>query len=307
MSKFPVELSDGEGQVDAINYLLSGPSGLGQNFAGVSFVDTETDSNSFFIPTWLTGYYRTPYSIIQGSPKLLYITPIPFSTIEFLDDRTLRCTFTTPQPNPPFEPGTPVFINNASDPWYDGAYRLPGIIGSTTTDCTIRLSRAYPILPSATGGTIEIDTSTFLSTDCIARVNVTSVTDRNFIGAQLIIPDIQFDVINLDPISNTNTIELQIQLNRYKGEINTDPVNPDFVFEFDKQIITRNRRFVYNTTGLKNLSDIETNFISIIDTAPVGLYEYYVEINLIAEVLLSARLIYCKLGNRSISAQVVKE
>ena len=36
MSKFPVEISDQEGIVDAVNYLLSGPSGLGQNFGGFS-------------------------------------------------------------------------------------------------------------------------------------------------------------------------------------------------------------------------------------------------------------------------------
>ena len=54
MAKFPVELDDDEGQADAINYLLSGPSGLGQNFAGFS----ENGVNWY----WLTGNYRPPFT-----------------------------------------------------------------------------------------------------------------------------------------------------------------------------------------------------------------------------------------------------
>ena len=35
-AKYPVDIGDDEGIVDAVNYLLSGPSGLGQNFSGFS-------------------------------------------------------------------------------------------------------------------------------------------------------------------------------------------------------------------------------------------------------------------------------
>lgn len=52
MAKFPVELKDDEGQRDAINYLLSGPAGLGQNFAGFS-------SST---PAYLTANYRVPFT-----------------------------------------------------------------------------------------------------------------------------------------------------------------------------------------------------------------------------------------------------
>lgn len=52
MAKFPVEMNDDEGQTDAINYLLSGPSGLGQNFAGFSS----------YQPAWLTGNFRIPFT-----------------------------------------------------------------------------------------------------------------------------------------------------------------------------------------------------------------------------------------------------
>ena len=36
MAKFPVEIGDSEGIIDSVNYLLSGPGGLGQNFQGFS-------------------------------------------------------------------------------------------------------------------------------------------------------------------------------------------------------------------------------------------------------------------------------
>lgn len=52
MAKFPVEIGDQEGMVDAINYTLSGPSGLGQNFGGVNFSQ----------PSWLTGNFRPPFT-----------------------------------------------------------------------------------------------------------------------------------------------------------------------------------------------------------------------------------------------------
>jgi hypothetical protein len=54
MSKFPVEVSDNEGLIDAVNYLLSGPAGLGQFFKGFSA----------FAPGYLTGNYRIPYTVL---------------------------------------------------------------------------------------------------------------------------------------------------------------------------------------------------------------------------------------------------
>jgi len=55
MSQFPVEYSnkDSEGLVEAVNYALSGPGGLGQNFSG--FNDSYT--------AWLRGNIRTPATL----------------------------------------------------------------------------------------------------------------------------------------------------------------------------------------------------------------------------------------------------
>ena len=50
MAQFPVTTGDPQGVIDGVNYLLSGPSGLGQNFAGRSFSDQ----------AWLTGMVEHP-------------------------------------------------------------------------------------------------------------------------------------------------------------------------------------------------------------------------------------------------------
>jgi len=89
MAKYPVEISDKEGTNDAINYLLSGPSGLGQNFKGFSA----------YVPSDLTGNFRPPFSILAPtSPAYanLYVAPITLSTAERLDGYTWKFTFAAP-------------------------------------------------------------------------------------------------------------------------------------------------------------------------------------------------------------------
>ena len=97
MAKYPVEISDAEGTNDAINYLLSGPSGLGQNFKGFST----------YLPSDLTGNFRPPFSIAAAtSPAYanLYVAPIALSTSERLDGYTWKFNFVTPMA-PPFALG----------------------------------------------------------------------------------------------------------------------------------------------------------------------------------------------------------
>jgi hypothetical protein len=56
MAKFPVDLNDSQAIVDGLNYVLSGPSGLGQNFSGFSASE----------PATLTGNYRSPFTIVPA-------------------------------------------------------------------------------------------------------------------------------------------------------------------------------------------------------------------------------------------------
>jgi hypothetical protein len=63
MSQFPLNYNnqDSDNAVDAINYVLSGPSGLGQNFAGKSGYNI----------TYLTGNFRAPYTLATVSVNAL--------------------------------------------------------------------------------------------------------------------------------------------------------------------------------------------------------------------------------------------
>jgi len=93
MAKYPVEISDTEGTNDAINYLLSGPSGLGQNFKG----------SSAYVPSDLTGNFRPPFSILAPTAPAyanLYVPPIALSTAERLDGFTWKFTFASPMVAP---------------------------------------------------------------------------------------------------------------------------------------------------------------------------------------------------------------
>ena len=78
MSKYPVEVGDDEGINDALNYLLSGPGGLGQFFKGF---------NSYS-PTYLTANFRPPFT--QSGIANLFVAPIALSTSEWVDGRTFK-------------------------------------------------------------------------------------------------------------------------------------------------------------------------------------------------------------------------
>jgi len=83
MAKYPVERTDSDGIAEALNYVLSGPAGLGQNFSGVSVSETG----------YLTGNFRVPFT--STAPVVVYVEPIPLGTSERLDPNTWKFTFET--------------------------------------------------------------------------------------------------------------------------------------------------------------------------------------------------------------------
>ena len=76
MAQFPVDynLKGSENIVDALNYVLSGPSGLGQNFSGIS-----TSDNGYLVGSVRTPSVRTPFSSqshgASGVKELTVATP----------------------------------------------------------------------------------------------------------------------------------------------------------------------------------------------------------------------------------------
>lgn len=286
MAKFPVENNDMEGITDAVNNLLSGPSGLGQNFAGFSS----------YSPAYLTGNFRTPFTV--SSFRLLYVAPIALATAEFVDSRTVKFTFASAQPSAPFEPGMPINIDGSSEPWYDGYYTTIGVVSCTTTECFVRLSRDTTAEPVGTGGTIGLDVmDTANSTDCNARVTVTGGTDRVFISGQL------DQTVNYEVTSGTQDLSVFIEVNRYIGFLNDDPVNPDFLFDFDGTVAQKEYTFT-GLTGTGALPLIETVYSTLLDRPAPGYYWYILEVTYSGTDI---QIVDAEFGLRSLSTQVVKQ
>jgi hypothetical protein len=222
MAKYPVEISDSEGIVDAVNYVLSGPSGLGQNFAGFSASTTG----------YLTGNFRVPYS--QTYPVATYVADVALSTAEMLDGRTFKFTFAATQPNPPFQPGNVIDTFGFANDWYNDYWSPIGVVQCTVDYVIVRTTNFFPNPgPDTSGGfaAFSITSIDDISTDCNARVTVTGPTDRVFINAQL-------NSIPSYIAADTSPVEYTVKVNRYRGEINNDPVNPDYVFNLDGDTAT---------------------------------------------------------------------
>ena len=290
MSKFPVEISDDEGLIDAVNYLLSGPSGLGQFFKGFS---SYTDA-------YLTGNFRLPYS--QPTPAAFYVAPIACSSAVQLDDRTFQYNFAAAQPSPPFAIGNNISGTGWANSFYNGGVGAIGIVECTTTYVIFRTNNYYPGIGDDLGGGSVYWNATEggaeISTDCNARVVVTGATDRVFISSQL------NNIISYTT-STSSDLTYTVAINRYLAESNADPINPDFVFSFDKTISQK----VYNLTGITGsgtLPEIETIFTTVIDDPDPKFYWYILDIKF-ETTAGDLQVTECKVNLRSLSAQVVKE
>lgn len=295
MSKFPVELGDEEGVVSAVNYLLSGPAGLGQSFAGFSASD----------PGFITGNFRLPYSNSTGAK--LTVAPIALSTAQMLDGFTYKFTFAAPELTPPFALGNNIEVAGVVDPWYNDVYSPIGVIECTTTYVITRASGAsYDIVAPSTGGTVQLLAGTgFLSTDCNAKVTVTSATDRVFISGQI-------NNITSVIATTTSTLFYQVSINRYRGLPNNNPTNPGYVFNLDgvnATIAYRDYTFQIDPVAPVNyplLPETDTIFASVIDSPGPGYYWYILEVKF-QPAGGDVEPEYAKTYYRGFTAQVVKQ
>jgi hypothetical protein len=285
MSQYPIV--DKEDLIDGVNYLLSGPSGLGQNFQGFSSYTT----------AYLTGNYRTPFT--QTTVAVLYESPIALSTSESLDPRTFKFTFASTQPTAPFPLGAPIIVSGVNDSFYNDSWAPIGVIACTTDYVIVRTQGSYPGQGVGTGGQVYYSVTEILnSTDCNARVTVFGGTDRVFISAQL---------NNIISYTCTTSSDLSyvVSVNRYIGSPNNDPVNPDYVFDLDETVSQRTYTYT-GLTGTGVLNNIESIFTTVIDQPNPGYYWYILEVEFIVDAG-DVEITQSEFGLRSLSAQVVKE
>jgi len=239
---------------------------------------------------------------------LLYVAPIALSTSEMLDNYTWKHTFASAQPSPPFINGNNVTVEGVDDDTYNGRYRQIGVVSCTTTYVICRTPQYYDIVPPSPNGTVALDSivpsGTYVgegydfSTDANARVTVQGGQDRVVAGSQL-----------LNTISYTATtssdLNYVISINRYSAFPNSDPVNPDFLFQFDKTVFSRTYSFT-GLTGTATLDPIETIFSPIIDDPAPGYYWYILEVRYDCTNGGDIQITENQFGVRSIITQVVK-
>lgn len=294
-AKYPVDIGDDEGIVDAVNYLLSGPSGLGQNFAGFSS----------FEPKYLTGNFRIPFS--QLTLANLYVAPITIDTASMLDDRTVKLEFPSAGLlSAPFSLGNGLFVSGIADPTYDDMLNDDGVqigvVECTATYVIIRLQVAYPLLSPSTGGTVEFFTTGnfFNSTDCDSRVTVTGGSDRVFLSGQL------DNIINYEVFTAPAILTYTVAIRRYSGFVNEDPTNPDFLFASPVTVVEKAYQFD-SLTGIGTLPLQETIFATFIDEPDPGYYRYILEVKFRNNLGGDMQVTSSEMKLRSISAQVVKQ
>jgi hypothetical protein len=283
--------------VDGLNYALSGPGGLGQNFAGFNTYTTG----------YLTGNFRIPFS--EPTATSLYVAPIALSNAQQLDSRTIKYTFASAQPTPPFAVGNGLTVtgitptNWNSNDLKNAGYSINqiGVIACTTTDVTVRtVAEITTALPAyVSGGSISYTSMDILnSTDCDVRVTKLGGQERVFIGAQL------DQTLSYTVTSATADMTVYIDITRYTAFRNYDPTNPDFIFDDPVTVVEK----VYNYAGLtigSGTIDIETVFASVIDNPDPGYYRYILEVYF-ETVSGTLEVTEDEMNLRSISAQVIK-
>ncbi len=294
MARFPVERSDNEGIVDALNYVLSGPGGLGQNFAGVSFSD----------PGYLTGNFAPAFT--SPTPIIINVPPISVSLAEKLSPNTFKYTFTSAQPSAPFFVGANIRASGFTKNQYNRLFTM-GVVECTTTYVIARIRRQLGDPGTdATGGTVELSVPVYPSynaTDGDLRdIEVTSPTDRVFVSAQLL-NNIYCDA------TVTSQMFYTVAVNRYVAGSTYDSNDLDFTYSFDKTIAYRVYNIATINAGTNQLAaqDLDTVFVNIIDTPGPGLYRYILELQFETGVGGDAVVSSCEFGYRSLSCQVVKE
>jgi len=257
MAQFPVE--DSAGVLEGVNYLLSGPAGLGQNF----------DGYKSYVPEYVTSYYRQPFVLPYDSANddrtRWYSSPISIGTITPIDNYTFQVNFASAQATAPYTIGQGLYITGSTasgsvSGFYNGYWAPPGVVTCSTTAVIIRTNQPYT-LPTGTGGTIQLDASdAYVSTAGNGRVKVFSPTDRVFVSAE-----INFDY---DYTANASgSQDVYVAINRYTGFIDTrDPVNNELRFLGPDTIVEKVHTITIPGSGTGTITGQEFFFTTLIDT-----------------------------------------
>lgn len=277
MAQYPIQ--DQDDLVDAVNYLLSGPSGTGQNLQGVVSYE----------PVWLRPTTQAPFILPYETTldKSMYLDA-PISNIVFVtpslgDPVQITVTFTTPFANAPFQFGDQISLTGVTPADFDNDYI---VYSSTTTEAVLARADKTPFNPTWTyisGGSLFRDyTNVFISTDCIANATVTSPTDRVVVNGQ-------FGTAVLATSSALYTYDIIHMINRYRGNVenvstsNSQAQNAtaNIVWTFDATVM----RLIYPNNTAPGESQPASNITPFIDGPNLApdYYQYRLEVMVVTK------------------------
>jgi len=299
MSQFPVNTE--EGLYEAVNYLASGPSGLGQNFQGFSA----------YLPAYVRPKGRQPWSLPIDSTldPSIYLN-IPISNITIVGgnpSRLVTFTFATAQPTAPFEYGDGFEVYDVIETGPGESYNYSGgytVYECTTTDVTIVTSEPLNWATYVSGGWGGRDFMNYAtSTDCNGRVSVQSATTQVFVSAQL---DMSWDytcVVDGD-------YSIIVSINRLKGFPSQTPGSSEYLFA--DSVLISEKTFVKTATAGTGTDSLEAIFTTILDgpNLDFGYYWYILEIEFdvnSTDGVYDTTIGKVTTGLRSLTSQVIKQ
>jgi len=243
MASYPISSGDEQNLLEAVNYVASGPAGIGQQLQGFSS----------YTPSRITGNFRVPYTNADTNPLTaakLYVAPIALSTSEWLDDFTWKYTFATPQAEPPFALGNGVTFSGITPSDYDDTFSRIGVVQVTTTYVIVRAANPYPN-PGVigTGGFASLNVTSgsgaLMSTDANAIVSIDGGNSLVSVTGQLDISPFKYAVTYTDYPTTAPQLNIYVELNRYIARNSGTAANPQYFYNFDKTI---SQQLIYNTT-----------------------------------------------------------
>ena len=269
MAAYPITSTDSANLLDALNYAVSGPAGIGQQLTGF---------NSY-TATNLNGNVVTPY---VDAMAVLYVPKIDISDSTWLDDYTRQYTFAAAEPTPPFALGNGILIENVTPNEFNTPYdNITGLYSTTAivVECTtgyviIRDTVPIPNPGPGTGGTASYFITdraydgTKINTDAVAPATVDASNSLVSITAQLQLAAATYAVFWLSPNTvSPHEIKYTVQLNRYRA-VNVGTVaEPLYDYNFDAPI---SEQQVYSQTLTAATQGIPLTYTILSGTPAVG-------------------------------------
>ena len=306
VAKYPVDAGDSEGITDAVNYLLSGPSGLGQNFQG--FAD--------YLPGYLRPSSKQPWSLPIDTglnPSIYLALPInnafPCDTDGVATPSQvsvyIRLDFTTPYATAPFQFGDSLDIHNVIDDGSgDSQYNYDGyLVFKCTTDYVIATFdfTEYTWAVYISGGDVGRDYMNYeLDTDCNARVTVEGATQQVFVSAQL---NLAWDIV----VNSGHNYIVKVQIKRFRGFPSQTAGSPEYLFA--DGVIVSEKTFLKDGS-ISGPAALEAIFTTVLDKPSFGYYWYILDVYFDMPTSVAPHDVEIgkvTTGLRSLTAQVIKQ